>query len=434
MPVPTICLDERLRQFLDVIGAQMSKPQKKYLVTVLLGLMLCEGTRTLVGLMRQIADAPSLSGLSRFLSVAPWQAGTMVAQWRARFAHQMQPLIAQEQKRQRANRPKRRGRPTQPLVTGYLIGDDSTMLKRKGKKMAALGHHHSSTENKRVIGHSLVQGLYVLLGHHCPLAPQLYRQKAVCEREGVRFVSKIDLMVGLIEHFEPLAGTLTHVLLDSWYGCKRIWKAARARGFVITTALRENRAVRVADPTQPSGWRWQSFKAYTATLSAADFERVCWPSQSGGREVYVHRLKTRVRKLYQCQVLIVRESLDAPLSQTRYWASSDLAADAATLVTHAAARWQIEVLFEDSKELLGLDHYQLMSAEAIVRFWTLVLAAYRFLDEERQRLCQQRQAHVTLGEARADVQRRHRRQLLAWLWHQFQAGRSVDELAIPLAA
>lgn len=48
--------------------------------------------------------------------------------------------------------------------------------------------------------------------------------------------------------------------------------------------------------------------------------------------VWVHVVKTSVRKLYRCQVIIVRHSLDVPLSQTRYWASSDLEADPATLL------------------------------------------------------------------------------------------------------
>jgi hypothetical protein len=36
------------------------------------------------------------------------------------------------------------------------------------------------------------------------------------------------------------------------------------------------------------------------------------------------------------------------------------------------------VLFADGKYLLGLDQYQVMSAEALVRFWTLAWAAYCF--------------------------------------------------------
>jgi len=142
----------------------------------------------------------------------------------------------------------------------------------------------------------------------------------------------------------------------------------------------------------------------------------------------VHVVTTRVRKLYCCQVVIVRQSLDAPLSQARYWASSDLEADPATLLMHIAAWWDIEVLFGDGKEELGLDQYQLMSAVAIVRFWTLAMLAYVFLEEECHRLHGQWQRHVTIGEARREIQRRHRRHVLDWLHGQFQSGIEPDSL------
>ena len=54
--------------------------------------------------------------------------------------------------------------------------------------------------------------------------------------------------------------------------------------------------------------------------------------------VYVHVLTTSVRKLYRCQIVIVRHALDAPLAQARFWASSDLEADAQTLLAHLCAR------------------------------------------------------------------------------------------------
>jgi hypothetical protein len=81
--------------------------------------------------------------------------------------------------------------------------------------MEGLGRHHSTTQDQRVRGHSLVESRYVLLGRRCPLAPQLYRQQAVCAAEDVLFASKIDLMEAVIRTFEPVAGTLTHVLLDT---------------------------------------------------------------------------------------------------------------------------------------------------------------------------------------------------------------------------
>jgi hypothetical protein len=426
MPVPIICLDEHLRYFTQRFRELLSKPQYQYFVTVLLGLMLCEGARTLQGLLRQIADGPSLAGLSRFLSEAPWEAPAVAEQWLRHFRETMQPVVAAEQEQQRQGQPKRRGRPKAPVVTGYLIGDDSPMHKHKAKKMEGLGLHHSTTEDKRLRGHSMVESLYVLLGRRCPLAPQMYRQQAVSEAEGVPFRSKIDLMEHLIRTFEPAAGTLTHVLLDTWYSAKDLWRAARERGFLSTTGLKSQRWLRVEDPTAPQGWTWQQLSDYTAKLGANDYVQLKWPK--GDDEVYVHVVTTRVRKLYRCQVVIVRQSLDAPLSQARYWASSDLEASAELLLVHIATRWDIEVLFGDGKEELGLDQYQLMSAVAIVRFWTLAMLAYVFLEEERHRLQTQWQRHVTIGEARREIQHRHRRHVLDWLHGQFQSGIEPDSL------
>src|SRR6266567_3343851 len=240
MPIPIICLDEALRHFAQRFQPLLSKPQYQYLVTVLLGLMLCEGSRTLTGLMRHITDGASVAGLSRFLAQAPWDTQAVEEQWMKQFREEMRLLVQAQQRRQRVQQPKRRVRPKQPVVTGYLIGDDSTMHKPKGKKMEGLGQHHSTTENRRLPGHSMVESLYVVLEHRCPLAPQMYRQQGVCEAEGVSFASKIQLMEERIRSFEPVAGTVTHVLLDSWYSAKCLWRAARSRDFRITTGLKSN--------------------------------------------------------------------------------------------------------------------------------------------------------------------------------------------------
>lgn len=426
MPVPIICLDDELCHFAERYRRLLSKPQYQYFVIVLLGLMLCEGRRTLLGLLEQVAEQTSLSGLSRFLAQAPWDAQAVGQQWLQDFRARMQPAVKAVQEHHRRSQPKRRGRPKQPLVTGYLIGDDSTMHKPKGKKMEGLGQHHSTTVDGRLPGHSMVEGLYVLLGQRCPLVPQLYRQQAVCEQEGVPFQSKIALMQATIRSFEPVAGTRTHVVLDSWYCAKRLWKAARQRGFAITTGMKSNRWLRIADPNEPRGWRWQRLSDYVASLDKSAYVEQKWPR--GGKTVYVHVVRTQVRTLYCCQVVIVRQSLDAPLSQVRYFASSDLEADAETLLVHVAARWDIEVLFGDGKEELGLDHYQVMSATALVRFWTLAMLAYVFLEEERQRLQTQQLRPVTIGEARREIQRRLRRNVLLWLHAQFQSGVQPDAL------
>src|SRR5260370_22663101 len=122
MPVPIICLDDELCHFVERYRSLLSKPQYQYFVIVLLGLMLCEGRRTLVGLLEQVAERTSLSGLSRFLGQATWDAQAVGHQWLKDFRVKMQSAVEVERARQRGTQSKRRGRPKQPLVTGYLIG------------------------------------------------------------------------------------------------------------------------------------------------------------------------------------------------------------------------------------------------------------------------------------------------------------------------
>ena len=125
-----------------------------------------------------------------------------------------------------------------------------------------------------------------------------YREPGTCEQEAVAFCSKIELMVEAIRTFEPIPGTRTHVALDSWYSAKEIWQVARERGFLITTGIKSNRSLRVEDPLAPQGWRWQPLTDYTAGLAAEDYRLVTWPAQTSQRQVYVHVIRTRVRKLY----------------------------------------------------------------------------------------------------------------------------------------
>ena len=414
MRIPSICLDEGLAKYLHQFRTCFSRPQYQYVETILLGLLLCEGRRTLSGIQRQVASATSLSGLSRFLSQAPWSVADICRQGQAAFQAELGPMVQAEHARQRRERHRRRGHPRSTVVTGYLIGDDSVTTKPRGRRMGGLGQHYATTAQGMVDGHCLVQALYVLLGRQYVLEPQMYVQRAVCRAEEIALRSKVDIMVETIQAFVPLPDTTTHVLLDSWYTSKRVWRAARDRGFLITSGLRGNRHLHVADPTSQQGTSWQRVDEYARQLTDDDFVPLAWPGS--GRRLYVHTVTTRIRKLYRCQLVILR---DPQHDQYRFWASSDLQADAAILVAHIAQRWAIEVLFADVKELLGLDHYQVMSAQAIRRFWLLALMAYTFLERERARLRREHGRPVTIGEAARSIQRRHWARCLSWLQEQF---------------
>src|SRR5437870_13731121 len=126
MPLPIICASAALCQFVEAFASRLSKPQRKYFVTVLLALLLCEERRTLTGLLRKILDARSLAGLSRFLARAPWSETEISRVWQERFSEQVQSFVCAEHQHQKAARPRKRGHPQATVVTGFLILDDST--------------------------------------------------------------------------------------------------------------------------------------------------------------------------------------------------------------------------------------------------------------------------------------------------------------------
>ncbi|MEZ4769795.1 MAG: transposase [Caldilineales bacterium] len=428
MPKPIVCLSEQLCQYLACFRPCFSKRQWKYFVTVLLGLIECEERKTMTGLLRVVGERISLSGLSRFMNRWPWSMEAVTEIWQARFRERLHCQVQEDHKRQGVERPRRRGRPKRTVVTGYLIFDDSVHIKPKGRSMGGLGKHYSNTEGRLVDGHCLFTGLYVLLGQRCPLAARLYRQKAVCEREGVPFQSKIDMAVSEIEDFEPVADTQTHVLVDSWYHCQRVRKAAQARHWHLSGGLKSNRVMRLV--AEDGSREWLSLSEYAARLQPADWQEVTWPSAQEGQPMYAHLVRTRIRKLGPILLLITCHDLAAPRRTVRYWGSSQLDLNHQALVDILAIRWQIETFFEYEKDLLGSDHYQVMSAQAILRFWTLVACLMCFLEEQRS---SHQVQGLTCGDVRRNVQHQHRLNLLQWLAESFQAGATIEQIGNQLA-
>lgn len=281
MPTPIICASQALCQFLAAFRCVFSKPQFKYLETVLLALMQVEDRRTLSGLLSKVQSGVTLAGLSRFFACAPWSEETLAQHWQARFRQQQQANVQQAHQEQQQRCGKQRGRPKATLVTGYLIMDDSTHAKPYAKTMGGLGRHHSSTHGKRVSGHSMFQALYVLLNRRCPLLPRMYRTKSVCAAQEKPFQSKVEKAVACVQTFVPAENTHTHVLVDAWYMNKALRKATRQRGFDLSGGLPRNRSLRVTDAE--GNKTWQELSVYAASLPAEQFEKVVWPRTRAGR-------------------------------------------------------------------------------------------------------------------------------------------------------
>jgi len=429
MAHPIIIQEGSLRNYLSAFQDVLRPAQWTYFETVLMGLIHCQASRTLSGLLRTVAVLVTVWDLSRFLVSPRWSAARLaVVRYRV-FCAEVQPLVAAAHEAQRLNRPRQKGRAKATVVTGYLILDDSTHVKRYAKQMSGLGWHYSSTDQRTMPGHSLFQGLYLVEDRQFPLDSQMYIQKSVCEQEQRPFQSKVDLAVSVVEHFEPLPETHTHVLIDSWYVNKRMWKAVKRRHWDLTGGLKANHKLRTLDAEgQPI---WMRLDDFAAELPADQFQPIQWPSQEGEVVVYVYLMRTRVKKLGVCQVLIVKPTTESNGDQARFYITTRLEDPLEQVVQTVALRWGVETFFADFKELMGSDQYQLHSAEAILRFWALGLCLYQYLDSLRHRLERLNHRHVTLGETLAWLRQRHEDLRVNWIC--LQASRGVQTPLIQTA-
>jgi hypothetical protein len=101
------------------------------------------------------------------------------------------------------------------------------------------------------------------------------------------------MAVDEIEKLEPVRAT--HVLVDSWYHCRQVRRAAQKRGWGVSGALKSNR---VMHQVQEDGTReWIKLSEHAAGLIREDWGEVIWPSEEGGRKMYAHLVPTRIRKL-----------------------------------------------------------------------------------------------------------------------------------------
>ena len=431
MAHPIIIQEGSLRNYLGAFRDVLHPVQWTYFETVLMGLIHCQASRTLSGLLRTVAVLVSVWDLSRFLVSPRWSAARLAEVRYRLFCAEVQPLVAAAHEAQRLNRPRHRGRSKATVVTGYLILDDSTHVKRYAKQMGGQGRHYSSTDKCTMPGHSLFQGLYLVEDRQFPLDPQMYIQKSVCEQEKRPFQSKVDLAVNVVETFEPLPETHTHVLIDSWYVNKRTWKAVKLRKWDLTGGLKANHKLRTQDiEGQPI---WMRLDDFADELPADQFQPIQWPSQEGEVVVYAYLLRTRVKKLGACQVLIVKPTTEAGGDQARFYLTTRLEDTLEQVVQTVALRWRVETLFADFKELMGSDQYQLHSAEAILRFWALGLCLYQYLDSLRHRLERLNHRRVTMGETLAWLRQRHEELRVNWICRLASNGVRTSQIQAALA-
>lgn len=401
---------EALSNFLSSFReAFANQPQYRHFQAYVLGLLIYLGSRNLAGLSRAIPDSKSPCSLYRFMAQMEWDTEQV---------EQIRWEMLNRRTRRALSAAGRRGQ----AVPVFLAIDDS-LVEKSGKCMEGTDYHYSHSAGRTVWGHVWVTAQLVVLGQSYPISWRLYQRRTTCEELGIPFSSKPELARAMVDAFQPLPGTQTYVLTDSWYPSQQLLETCQERGFHLISAVKSDRKFRVANHNLQA-------KAWAQALPKRVFDFVTVNTAG-------YKLWSTVGTLSSGHAarLVINRVIGQ--QRWRYLISTDCSLTAQTVISHYLARWEVENFYRVAKQSLGWGDYQMRDLFAVERHVQLMMVAHAYLEIQRQEAlatATDPDAHITLG----DIQRQHqalsRRVEIAHIFDLAHQGFSLETVYQRLAA
>jgi len=213
-------------------------------------------------------------------------------------------------------------------------------------------------------------------------------------------------------------GCRVYVLFDTWYDNQHLQKKIRAHGWHWICATRSNR--NVSDRPLRHWWSHLDHQRITRVVVRS----------ATRRHTYSTRHIVGPLRHYPDPVVAIISKRKQRDPSPAYFLCSDTTLRVQTIVKYYGYRWQAEVDNWFLKERFGLADYRVHSVEAILRWHTLVFAAYAFVQYQRVLpLLKDSKAHLQpTGEVLRDHQREHVQQTVRCIADLVRQGHRDDEL------
>jgi len=397
----------QLVSFIGCLGILLSEPQRRHLLQVLDGLLMCNGRKTISNLYRQHASQPDPKTGADFFRESPWDE---VGMGRQRKQKLMVQLLGIGQK----------------LGLGKVIKigiDDSLGKKGKATKhleAVDIQHNHSESSGKKQV----YSNGYVYVAVHVHFGPfgftfdlRLYlragtvrrlnreRQKSNRGLARLPYRSKYALVHEMLVELAALLPKeyQVYVLFDSWYASAKLMNFCRRQGWHIICALKSNR--RVAK---------QRVDKHDRLLKHKHYQRITLNATNEARPVptYYVRTVTGLLEKVKSPVCVIISRRHKGDKRPKYFACSDLSLTPQAALRLYQQRWPIEVDNLYLKEFLGLGDFRLQSLEATTKWFAVVLLDLNFLQLQQAQHFEQTQTTASLSDFIVQHRQAHLQTLL----------------------
>jgi SRSO17 transposase len=391
---------EQLVQFHDRFAPLFGKEQAQdHAYTYLKGLMCCPERKSIEPIALCTGNG-QVSGLQKFIAVAPWQSDDVQAELQGVFADELVPSAA--------------GTPT-----GTVGVIDESAFAKKGAKSAGVARQHNGRlgkEDNCQVGVFLVgvtPAGTALLDHQLYLHESWYEGDAATRRraeahipEDLPFRTKPQIAASMIRNLAVLGIVgLDWVTADEAYGINGdLLDELEQLGQRYVMEVPTTTTVWTADPAscvppytgrgqpprRPSREAVSSVAELAEGLPADAWQRLQVREGAVGPLVFefaaVRVWAVRHRKPGPPIWVLVRRSLEETPEVKYYVSNGDAETPLGVLALVACTRHQVEDFFEDSKGDLGLAQYETRSWVGWHHHMTLVGLAHLFVGLTRLRL------------------------------------------------
>jgi SRSO17 transposase len=391
-------LEARLTRFLEEIIEPMGRSERRHWARVYVQGLLLDGDRKSIEPMASRIPEADVQALRQFVGQSPWA----VEEVQRRLTEKVVDLLSE------------------PEV--WII--DETSFPKAGDHSVGVARQYCGTLGKVANCQVAVSLHWSSAEASCPLSWRLYlpqewiedRQRAeqVKLPEGIRYQSKTELALELIDQARQWAVPVLPVIADSGYGNEFDFRQQlRQRDLPYVVEVEPSTVVWREDPNlplptpKPTGRprrypplealpRPRNLKTVAEQLPASAWNHITWrqgsrgPQRSRFARVLVwaaHGWREQKHPERVAEWLLI-EWPQAEAEPTKYWLAHFQSEPPGRrrLVRMAKARWRIELDYRELKEELGLDHYEGRHWLGWHHHVCLVSLAYAFLRSEQARV------------------------------------------------
>ena len=262
-------------------------------------------------------------------------------------------------------------RPTAGEVV-YLVLDDTRVPKR-GRKMGYVSKIWDHKQQRFVRGHVVLAAAVMFRGVVLPWRVDLWKPKG---HPGPRYRKLTDMAAAMVEAFDAPAGVKVRVLFDAFYLCPRVARACGARGLTFFSVASRNRSF-----TTDNGARRGIGSLMPGLIRHRG--RAARMRRSRGRRATLRIASAdgRLSKIGRVR-MVVSKRPRGPWKKCIAVVTDETGLRPRQVVAIYELRWNIEVLFKELRQDLGLGDYQMIAEEGILKHLHVCCLAHLMLTHQ----------------------------------------------------